>query len=35
MSCAERAAVEALLRRRDLAPRMRERAEMVMAPLLR
>src|SRR5689334_13605388 len=35
MACAaERAAVEALLRRRDLAPRVRERAEMVKASLL-
>jgi transposase len=35
MACAaERAAVEALLRRRELAPRVRERAEMVKASLL-
>ncbi|HEV8635450.1 MAG TPA: helix-turn-helix domain-containing protein [Chloroflexota bacterium] len=36
MACAEeeRAALEALLRRRDLAPRVRERAEMVKAALL-
>jgi transposase len=35
MACdEERAAVEALLRRRDLPPRVRERAEMVKAALL-
>jgi transposase len=35
MACvADRAAVEALLRQRDLAPRVRERAEMVKAALL-
>ncbi len=36
MACVveERAAIEALLRRRDLAPRVRERAEMVKAALL-
>jgi transposase len=35
MACAaDRAAVGALLRRRDLAPRVRERAEMVKAALL-
>jgi transposase len=31
---ADRAAIEAVLRRRDLAPRVRERAEMVKAALL-
>jgi len=35
MACvADRAGVEALLRRGDLAPRVRERAEMVKAALL-
>ncbi|HZQ99954.1 MAG TPA: hypothetical protein VFC93_14190 [Chloroflexota bacterium] len=35
MACEpERAAVEALLRRRDLPPRVRERAEMVKGALL-
>ena len=35
MACvADRAAIEVLLRRRDLAPRVRERAEMVKAALL-